>query len=506
MRSPLVAFPDAVSARSGGPPDSPWYRIARRSVGVPARRPARGGGGRARGGRHGRPGVAADRRPVVLDAAGDRRPADLHEHPDALPRSAAAPSRTTTRPGCTGRGSGCRGRGGGARSCSTSAAPRACSSSTSTAASPARAPTPGWPAEFDVTPHLQAGENVLACVVVRWSAHSYLEDQDHWWMAGLHREVHLEARAPVHLGDVRVDAGLTDDLRRGTLRVRATVAFTRPELIEPGWTVEAQLESLDGRALGRPLTGAVPHVTAPYFFRGHVVDARDDDRRRPTVVGRAARSLRRPGHALGTRTARWSRWSARSSASGGSRCGTASCWSTGAPVTIQGVNRHDHHPERGSAVDRRRPAGRRGGHEARTTSTRVRCSHYPNDPRLLDLCDELGLYVVDEADIESHAYNELLCHDPALPGVVADPGRAHGRAGQEPPLRHPLVARQRVRATARTSRRWRPGSGAYDPSRPLHYEPGIADYPGQTEGWEERGRASPTSCARCTRGSVDIVA
>ena len=63
--------------------------IARRAVGVPARRPARGGGGRARGGRHGRPGVAADRRPVVLDAAGDRRPADLHEHPDALPRSAA---------------------------------------------------------------------------------------------------------------------------------------------------------------------------------------------------------------------------------------------------------------------------------------------------------------------------------------------------------------------------------------------------------------------------------
>ena len=149
-------------------------------------------------------------------------------------------------------------------------------------------------------------------------------------MAGLHREVHLEARAPVHLGDVRVDAGLTDDLRRGTLRVRATVTFTRPELIEPGWTVEAQLEALDGRAVGRPLAGAVPHVTAPYFFRGHVVDlATTVPRVRPWSAEQPDRyavlvTLRNPA-------ARWSRWSARSPASGGSRCGTASCWSTGAP-------------------------------------------------------------------------------------------------------------------------------------------------------------------------------
>ncbi len=119
----------------------------------------------------------------------------------------------------------------------------------------------------------------------------------------------------------------------------------------------------------------------------------------------------------------------------------------------------------------------------------MRCSHYPNDPRLLDLCDELGLYVVDEADIESHAYNELLCHDPAYRAAWLDPGRPHGRAGQEPPLRHPLVARQRVRLRRERTTRWRAGSRAYDPSRPLHYERGIADYPGQTEGWEERGRA-----------------
>ena len=83
----------------------------------------------------------------------------------------------------------------------------------------------------------------------------------------------------------------------------------------------------------------------------------------------------------------------------------------GQPVWIFGVNRHDHHPERGKSVtvdDMRADLVAMKRHNINA----VRCAHYPNDHRFLDLCDELGLYVVDEANIEAHAYNTSLCHDP----------------------------------------------------------------------------------------------
>ncbi|HEX6786634.1 MAG TPA: glycoside hydrolase family 2 TIM barrel-domain containing protein, partial [Acidimicrobiales bacterium] len=357
--------------------------------------------------------------------------------------------------------------------------------------------------ELDISPYLQAGENVLACVVVRWSAHSYLEDQDHWWMAGLHREVHLEARAPVHLGDVRVDAGLTDDLRQGTMRTRATVTFTRPELITPGWTVEAQLEELDGRPVGRARAGAVPHVTDPYFFHGHVVElATTVPRVRPWSAEQPDRyavlvTLRNPAgevvevvrQVIGFRRV---------------EVRDRQLLVNGRAVTIQGVNRHDHHPDRGSAVtadDLRADVVAM----KRANINALRCSHYPNDPRLLDLCDELGLYVVAEADIESHAYNELLCRDAAYRAAWL----TRGARMVERDKNHPCIILwslgnesglgENVEALGAWVR-------AADPSRPLHYEPGIADYPGQTEGWEERGRSVTDVVCPMYPRLADIVA
>ena len=92
----------------------------------------------------------------------------------------------------------------------------------------------------------------------------------------------------------------------------------------------------------------------------------------------------------------------------------------GQPVWFFGVNRHDHHPVRGKAVtvdDMRDDLLAMRRHNI----TAVRTAHYPNDPRLLDLADEIGLYVIDEANIESHAYNTSLCDDSAY--------RPHGSSG-----------------------------------------------------------------------------
>jgi beta-galactosidase len=264
------------------------------------------------------------------------------------------------------------------------------------------------PTEFDVTSACQLGENLLACMVVRWSDASWLEDQDHWWMAGIHREVFLLATGPVHLADVRIDAGLADDYRRGRLRVLAEVGF--PGAPEPGWRVRAELLDARGRPALRPLEGPVAVPGNPYLYRGPCAEL--------------AGELPRPR-----------RWSAddphlyRVLVSlldpGGISREVASCRTgfrrvevrerqllvNGRPVLIKGVNRHEHDDVRGKAVTRE---------SMRADAVLMKCfnlnavrtSHYPNDSHWYELCDELGLYVVDEANVESHARLAQLCRDP----------------------------------------------------------------------------------------------
>ena len=145
----------------------------------------------------------------------------------------------------------------------------------------------------------------------------------------------------------------------------------------------------------------------------------------------------------------------------------------GRRVLLRGVNRHEFDPDHGRVVSR-------GAHardvllmKAHNVNA-VRTSHYPPDPRFLDLCDELGLYVIDECDLESHGFFALgwrgnPSDDPALGGRAGRPHAAHGRARQEPPEHHHVVAGQRERHRAQPRRDGGLGR-ARDPSRPLHYE------------------------------------
>jgi beta-galactosidase len=281
------------------------------------------------------------------------------------------------------------------------------------------------PSEFDVTDHLREGDNVVTLVVVRWSDASWIEDQDHWWMAGLHREVHLRATAPTHLADVVVDAGLADDLRTGTLSARVEVGFAVPER---GWRVAARLESLDGRRVGPERWEAeVPvfdrssiraEARAAYAFRGHVASltttVEDVAAWCPEVPTRHRLlvSLLDPDGAVVEVTA---------VLVGFRRVEVAGreLLVNGRPVLIRGVNRHDHDPDAGKAVSR---ASMRHDVELmkRHNVNALRTAHYPNDPHLYDLCDELGLLVVDEANVESHGRLSSLVHDPRYTGAFLD--------------------------------------------------------------------------------------
>jgi beta-galactosidase len=333
--------------------------------------------------------------------------------------------------------------------------------------------------EYDVTDLVVFGRNDLAIVVVKYSAHSYVEDQDQWWMGGLHREVYVEARGATRLDALVADAGYRADEGVGTLRLTATVVGT-PAPGE-GWSVRTWVETLGGRRLGAASTGVVPHRFAePYLFSGHQVhwtaefpgvkpwSAETPDRYR--VVA----ELLDPSGAVAEVHALLIGFRSVVVADG-------DLLVNGRRVWIHGVNRHDHHPDRGKAVTR---ADLRADllEMRRHNITAVRCSHYPNDPHLLDLCDELGMYVVDEANIESHAYNTSLCDDPRYRSAWV----SRGARMVERDRHHPSIVLWSLGNESGSGVNHRALAGwirAVDPSRPLHYEGAVFH-----EGWDDGGR------------------
>ncbi len=329
------------------------------------------------------------------------------------------------------------------------------------------------PSEVDLTHHLVPGDNTLTCVVVRWSDASYVEDQDHWWMAGLHRSVHLYSTAEVWLDHVALVPGRDGDGGGDGawhLDAEVRVGFARRDLIDAGWTVQARLERLNGRVVGEAVTGDVPSDLRPYLFPGHVarmrIDAPDVEPwsvETPTLY-RVVLTLVDPTG--GTREVTAQRVGFRTL-----EIADRELRVNGQPVLIHGVNRHDHDPRAGKVVT---VAGMRRDLVSmkRHNLNAVRCSHYPNDSRFYDLCDELGLYVVDEADIESHAFISSLCHDPAYRSAFLE----RFARMVERDLNHPSIVAWSLGNES--------GYGAVhdamagwarrrDPSRPLHYEGAI---------------------------------
>ena len=298
--------------------------------------------------------------------------------------------------------------------------------------------------EYEITDHIHMGTNHLAIVVVQWSDASWLEDQDQWWLSGITRRVELVSHPPTHLFDVVTIGGLDADGRTGTLQVQADVAFAdaRPER---GWTVRATVRRGD-RVLE---TEALPDLGAPAARFATAADRMVGLGPQPTQVQPVPTFDRRsPGHEAvdadqfpGHR-ARWhlrvadiEAWSHETPALYDvtieligpdgvvadrvlARVGFRSIevidrelLINGVPVLIKGVNRHDHDPITGCSVSE--PEMRRElVTMKRHNINAVRTSHYPPDPALYDLCDELGLYVVAEANVETHARYRHLLHEP----------------------------------------------------------------------------------------------
>ncbi|MFJ3641464.1 glycoside hydrolase family 2 TIM barrel-domain containing protein [Streptomyces sp. NPDC090108] len=288
------------------------------------------------------------------------------------------------------------------------------------------------PHEFAVGPLLRPVGNVLAVRVHQWSAGSYLEDQDQWWLPGVFRDVTLLHRPPGSAGDFFVHASYDHLGRTGTLRVDSAVAG---RVLVPELGVDV--------AAGEPVTVPAEPWTAetPRLYDGVLATAGE-----------------RVALRVGFRTVE--------SADGLIRV-------NGRAVLFRGVNRHEWHPRRGRALDlatMREDVLLMKQHNINA----VRTSHYPPHPAFLDLCDELGLWVVDECDLETHGFTEQ-----GRRGNPADDDRwtpaLLDRAARmvERDKNHPSVVMWSLGNEAGTGRGLTAMAGwihGRDPSRPVHYE------------------------------------
>ena len=324
------------------------------------------------------------------------------------------------------------------------------------------------PAEFDLSAYLHAGENRLAVMVLRWCDGSYLEDQDMWRMSGIFRDVTLLHKPETRIADYQVTTALNGELTHAMLNVAVTLegAFAATQVTATLWEGErqiAQCSQSPGSAVvderggwAERLTLAMP-VDAPRLWSAETPNLY----RLVVALHRADGELiEAEACDVGFRHVEISNGLLKVN---------------GKPLLIRGVNRHEHHPETGQAVDEatmRRDIALMKQHNFNA----VRCSHYPNHPLWYRLCDQYGLYVVDEANIETHGMVPMsrLADDPLwLPAMSERVTRMVARDRNHPSIIIWSLGNESGHGANHDALyRWLKSA---DPSRPVQYEGGGAN-------------------------------
>lgn len=318
------------------------------------------------------------------------------------------------------------------------------------------------PAEFNITSHLQAGENVLAVRVYRWSDGTYIENQDMWRLSGIFRDVYLWSAPNLHMRDVRVHSGLDASYRDGRFTVsvetvnygeQAHPARAACHLVDAaGEQVYAEAREIQiARGVQIEFSAEIPNVHQwsdedPYLYRllltlevnGQILEIES------CQVGFRTVEIR-DGHLL----------------------------LNGAPVLIKGVNRHEHDSLTGHTVTEE---SMRRDLELmkRFNINAVRTSHYPNAPRWYELCDEYGILLFAEANIECDGALSYLSKSPEWKIVFQMRlERMVRRYGNHPSvIVWSLGNESGFGANHVALAEW---LRAFDPSRPIHYHPAYKD-------------------------------
>jgi beta-galactosidase len=346
------------------------------------------------------------------------------------------------------------------------------------------------PAEFDISPNVRHdAPNELVAVVIQWSDASYVEDQDHWWQAGLQREVFLYATGVPHLQDVFARTELTDDSQRGILHVTCKIGWPGESIT--GCMVTAQLFDADGKAVFvQPLTQS---GSDPVDRRGRATRTHNELELEGTVLAPKLWSAESPSLYTLVVTLKTPYGEESSRCRVGFRTveiRDRHLLVNGKAVMIKGVNRHDHDDTTGKAVSRAvMESDIRLMKQFNVNA--VRTSHYPNDPYWLDLCDEYGLYVIDEANIEAHAFYYDVCRDSRYTAAFAQ--RVQNMVERD--KNHPSVIFWSLGNESGYGPNHDAAAGwirGADPTRPLHYEGAISRSNGAD--WEDGRRVTDVVC------------
>ncbi|MCG9793719.1 glycoside hydrolase family 2 TIM barrel-domain containing protein [Flavobacterium algicola] len=276
-------------------------------------------------------------------------------------------------------------------------------------------------AEFDVTDYLVSGKNRVAIQVFRWSDGSYLEDQDMWRLSGIHREVLLLAQPKISLNDFYIRTTLDESLKDALVEIRPKVWVKEDQNNLKGWKINAQLyDKNNNKVLADGLSTTVEGVfnerwpakdiTKFGFIKTKITSPRKWSAEDPylytmvfTVTNPKGEIVESRSQKIGFKKVEFSKKN--------------ELLINGKVVEIMGVNRHDHNPIRGKALthdDLRKDVEIL----KKFNINAVRTSHYPNDPYFYQLCNEYGLYVMDEANVESHHVGGLLANTPSWSGSI----------------------------------------------------------------------------------------
>jgi beta-galactosidase len=256
------------------------------------------------------------------------------------------------------------------------------------------------PAEFELTPHLKPGENLLAVEVYRWSDGSYLEDQDFWRLSGIFRDVALVSPGALAIDDFEVRSDLDEEYRDAALAVDVVVAA---HAAAGAVSVEAELLDPRGERVLGPLTGTaeMPAAgSATVRLEGSVSNPAKWTAETPALYTLLLTLKDAAGSEL--EVVPWRMGFREVEMRGGQLL------VNGVPLLLKGVNRHEHDPDTGHTISRESMI-RDIELMKRHNINAVRTSHYPNLPEWYALADEYGLWVIDEANIESHGMG----YDPA---------------------------------------------------------------------------------------------
>ena len=346
------------------------------------------------------------------------------------------------------------------------------------------------PAEFDITELVRHdAPNELMAVVVQWSDAAFVEDQDHWWQAGLQREVYLYATGVPHLQDVFARGDLADDYRQGILRIVAKIGF--PGAICAECVIEAQLFDPDGQpVLPEPLRGVCGQIKNAW---GQPIQASNEVHFEQPVPDPRRWTAETPDLYTLVVTLKTPQGEESSRCSLGFRrveIRDRQLLINGQRVLIKGVNLHDHDDTTGKAVSR-------ATMEAdiqlmkQFNVNAVRTSHYPKDPYFYDLCNRYGLYVVDEANIESHAFYHEMCSDSRYTSAFVE--RVQNMVERD--KNHPCIIFWSLGNESGYGPNHDAAAGwvrGADPSRPLHYEGAISRWNGGD--WYSGHRVTDVVC------------